>query len=163
MTASTQPKLAPVVKRIVVKCRPEDAFRYFTADFDKWWPGHTHSVIAMSTEGARRPQTCTMDPRPRGLIVEHGADGERYVWGTIMVWDPPRKVEFTWHPGSDERLAQTVEVAFTAVPGGTEVVLTHGGWDRLAEKAAAARARYDNGWESVFGRAFREYVEQRQP
>jgi uncharacterized protein YndB with AHSA1/START domain len=79
------------------------------------------------------------------------------------VWDPPRKVAFTWHPGSDERFAQTVEVAFTGVPGGTEVVLTHGGWEPLAEQAAAIRAGYDNGWESVFGGAFREYVEERQP
>jgi uncharacterized protein YndB with AHSA1/START domain len=162
MTASTQPNLAPVVKRIFVRCPPEDAFRYFTTDFEKWWPGHTHSVLAMSTGGAKRPRVCTMDPRPGGLIVEHGAEGERYVWGTIAVWDPPRKVQFTWHPGSEEHLAQTVEVTFTAAAGGTEVVLTHGGWERLGEQAAAVRAGYDNGWEGVFREAYREYADRRQ-
>jgi uncharacterized protein YndB with AHSA1/START domain len=103
-----------------------------------------------------------MDPREGGLIVEHGHDGERYVWGTIVVWDPPRRVAFTWHPGSDEHLAQTVEVTFAAAEAGTEVVLTHSGWERLAEQAAAVRAGYDNGWESVFREVFREYADRWQ-
>ncbi len=159
MNAGQQLNLTPVVKRVVVKCGAEDAFRYFTADFQKWWPSHTHSVIAMSSDGAKRPVSCTMDPRSGGLIVEHGEGDERYVWGTIVTWDPPRKVAFTWHPGSDANLAQTVEVTFAGVAGGTEVVLTHGGWERLAEQAAATREGYDNGWEGVFRSAYREYVD----
>ncbi len=159
MNAEPQLNLSPVVKRVVVKCSAEDAFRYFTADFQKWWPAHTHSVIAMSSEGARRPASCTLDPRIGGLIIEHGENDERYVWGTVVSWDPPRKVEFTWHPGSEAHLAQTVQVTFASVAGGTEVVLTHGGWERLAGQAAAAREGYDNGWEGVFRGAYREYVE----
>jgi uncharacterized protein YndB with AHSA1/START domain len=162
MTARVNPALSPVVKRIMVKCSAADAFRYFTSDFDKWWPAHTHSVIAMSSDGVKRPLSCTMDPRAGGLIVEHGAGGERYVWGTVIAWEPPRRVEFTWHPGRDPGLAQTVEVRFGAADGGTEVVLTHGGWERLAEQAAAVREGYDNGWESVFKGAYRDYVDQRQ-
>ena len=161
MNAGQQLNLPPVVKRVVVKCSAEDAFRYFTADFQKWWPSHTHSVIAFASDGAKRPASCTMDPRSGGLIVEHGEGDERYVWGTIVTWDPPRTVAFTWHPGSDANLAQTVEVSFAAVPGGTEVVLTHGGWERLAEQAEAARQGYDNGWEGVFKSAYREYVDAR--
>ena len=165
MNAEPQLNLSPVVKRVVVTCSAEDAFRYFTADFQKWWPAHTHSVIAMSSEGARRPSSCTLDPRIGGLIIEqgehgeHGETDERYVWGTVVSWDPPRKLAFTWHPGSEAHLAQTVEVTFASVAGGTEVVLTHGGWERLAEQAAAAREGYDNGWEGVFRGAYREYVE----
>ena len=153
--------LSPVVKRVVVKCSAEDAFRYFTADFDKWWPAHTHSVIAFSSGRARRPLSCTMDARMGGLIVEEGPGDERYVWGTVVVWDPPRKVEFTWHPGNDARTAQSVAVTFSKTAGGTEVILTQGRWERLAENAAAARASYDNGWESVFKGAYFEYVDAR--
>ena len=162
MNAQLKPDLSPVVKRVVVKCSAADAFRYFTTDFHKWWPAHTHSVIAMSSDGAKLPLSCTMDPKAGGLIVEHGAGDERYVWGTVIAWEPPRRVGFTWHPGSEPDRAQTVEVTFTARDGGTEVVLTHGGWERLAEHAAAVREGYDNGWESVFRGAYRDYVEQRQ-
>jgi uncharacterized protein YndB with AHSA1/START domain len=159
MNAGQQLNLSPVVKRIFVKCSADDAFRYFTADFQKWWPAHTHSVIAMSSGGVRHPALCTMDPRIGGLIVEHGENDERYVWGTVVTWDPPRKVGFTWHPGNAARFAQLVEVTFAGAGSGTEVVLTHGGWERLADRAAVARERYDNGWERVFRGAYREYVE----
>jgi uncharacterized protein YndB with AHSA1/START domain len=161
MIADRQPDLSPVVKRIIVRCSAEDAFQYFTRDFHKWWPAHTHSVTAMSSEGARRPRSCTMDPRPEGRIIEHGPEHEEYVWGTVLTWEPPRRVAFTWHPGQDERAAQIVEVTFSDVAGGTEVVLTHSGFDRLAEEQAAlVREGYNNGWESVFTSAFREHVEQ---
>jgi len=159
MIAQLRSDLAPVVKRIVVRCSPEDAFRLFTADFGKWWPAHTHSCIAMSSGGTRRPEGCTLDPQVGGHIIEHGPDDEKYEWGTVVVWDPPRKVEFTWHPGREPRAAQRVEVTFSPVAAGTEVVLTHGGWDSLAEEAASVREGYNNGWESVFNGAYREYVE----
>jgi uncharacterized protein YndB with AHSA1/START domain len=162
MNVERQRELSPVVKRIVVRCGAEDAFRFFTSDFQKWWPGHTHSVIAMSSGGAKRPQSCTLDPRAGGLIVEHGSDDERYVWGTIVDWDPPRTLEFTWHPGREPRLAQTVRVTFTSAAGGTEVVLTHSGWELLAEEAEMARERYDNGWDTVFMRVYREYVDRQR-
>jgi len=159
MMSERQPDLTPVVKRIVVKCSAEDAFRFFTADFSKWWPAHTHSVIAMSSDGAKRPEACTLDPGIGGRIIEHGTGGEAYVWGTVLVWEPPSRLAFTWHPGRTAETAQTVEVTFTPLGGSTEVVLTHGGWERLAEEAALAREGYNNGWESVFNGAYREYVE----
>ena len=155
-------KIEPVVKRITVQCSSADAFRYFTADFDKWWPGHTHSVIAMSTSGARRPRTCTFEPRIGGRTIEHGAGEERHIWGTVIAWEPPRRVSFTWHPGRDEQVAQTVDVTFTQTAAGTEVVLTHSGFERLADEAALIREGYNNGWESVFNTAFREYVGQHE-
>jgi uncharacterized protein YndB with AHSA1/START domain len=160
MNVERQRDLSPVVKRIVVRCGADAAFRYFTSDFEKWWPGHTHSVIAMSSRGAKHPRSCTLDPRRGGLIVEHGAEDERYVWGTITVWDPPRKLQFTWHPGHEPRLAQTIEVTFAATKGGTEVVLTHSGWERLGEDAELARERYDNGWETVFIKTYGEYANE---
>jgi hypothetical protein len=43
-----------------------------------------------------------------------------------------------------------------------DVVLTHSGFDKLAEEAALTREGYNNGWESVFNTAFREHVEQHQ-
>ncbi len=159
MIAERQPDLTPVVKRIVVNCPAEDAFRYFTADFHKWWPGHTHSVVAMSSGGANLPASCTLDPRLGGLIVERGTGGETHLWGTVLTWEPPARLVFSWHPGRSAETAQIVEVTFTPIGNRTGVVLTHGGWERLAAEAARARASYDNGWESGFSGAYRDYVD----
>ncbi len=161
MIAERQSDLTPVVKRIIVKCSAEDAFRFFTADFDKWWPAHTHSVIAMSSDGARHPAACTLDPRLGGRIIERGKGDETYVWGTVHIWEPPSRVAFSWHPGGNAETAQTVEVTFTRRGAGTEVMLTHGGWERLGEEGALTRDGYNNGWESVFSGAYRDYVEAR--
>jgi uncharacterized protein YndB with AHSA1/START domain len=160
MIGSRDAGLAPVVKRVTVTCGAADAFRYFTSDFARWWPLETHSCIAMGSDGRLRPRSVSFDLRAGGRIVEHGDEGERHVWGTVLEWDPPSRVAFTWHPGRGEETAQRVEVEFRPARGGTDVVLTHGGWEKLAEAAAEARAGYDNGWESVFNRAFAGYVEQ---
>jgi uncharacterized protein YndB with AHSA1/START domain len=160
MSVKREPALSPVIKRIFVRCGVDDAFRFFTADFGQWWPSHTHSVIAMSSDGMRVPMSCTFEPRLGGRIIEHGAAGEEYRWGTVQVWDPPARVVFSWHPGYDEGASQTVDVTFTKAPGGTDVVLTHSGWERLGERAALARERYNNGWEAVFAGAYRDHVEQ---
>ena len=84
-----------------------------------------------------------------------------YVWGTVLTWEPPSRVAFSWHPGGNAETAQTVEVTFTRRGTSTEVTLAHGGWERLGEEAALARDGYNNGWESVFSGAYRDYVEAR--
>jgi hypothetical protein len=36
----------------------------------------------------------------------------------VLIWQPPMRVAFSFHPGRDEREAQTVEVTFSQAPGG---------------------------------------------
>ena len=150
--------IAPVVKTVRVECTPEEAFHYFTDDFAKWWPLATHSCIGYGSDFKRKPSGCTFETRKGGRIIEHGEPGENHVWGTITEWDPPAGLAFTWHPGRDESTGQFVEIRFAAVASGTEVVLTHGGWEALGENAEAERNGYDNGWETVFVAAFPDYV-----
>jgi uncharacterized protein YndB with AHSA1/START domain len=156
--SSSSASIQPVVKTIVVRCGVEDAFRYFAADFAKWWPLDTHSCTAMSTGGRRRPRSCAFEAFVGGRIIEFADDEEQHVWGTVVEWDPPARVAFTWHPGQRPEVAQTVTVSFHVVPEGTAVVLTHSGWEKLAERAARARASYDNGWESVFREGYGGYA-----
>jgi uncharacterized protein YndB with AHSA1/START domain len=73
------------------------------------------------------------------------------VWGTVVAWEPPDRVAFTWHPGTPVAEATHVEVRFVALDDGTEVVLTHTGWSRRPD-GQRARAQYDTGWDLVFGR-----------
>lgn len=161
MPADPAETIPPVVKTVTVDCTPDEAFRYFTADFGKWWPLATHSCIAFSSGHTQKPAACTFEQRQGGRIFETGASGEEHTWGTVLSWEPPTRVVFTWHPLGEERTAQTVEVRFTASPGGTEVVLTHSDWERLGALARQARDGYDQGWESVFGSSYAEYARGR--
>lgn len=68
--------------------------------------------------------------------------------GTVLDWDPPRHVRFTW--GTD-----TIGFELTRAPdGGTIFVLTE-------ELGASIAARNAAGWESCLDRL--EFGEERQP
>ena len=154
--------IAPVVKTVTVACTPEEAFRYFTADFGMWWPAATHSVVAYASQFKDKPTTVILEPRVSGRIFERTRAGEEHAWGSVLVWQPPRRVAFSFHPGRDDKEAQTVEVTFSAAPEGTSVVLTHSGWEKLSANARQARDSYNQGWERVFVTAYPEYIRNRR-
>jgi hypothetical protein len=143
MTAeSPTTELAPIVKRVEVRCSPDRAFEIFTASIGEWWPLATQSVY--ETDAA----SVTMDLRPGGAIVETSRSGETAPWGTITAWEPVRRVAFTWHPGLPLDEATDVEVRFAPSERGTIVELEHSGWERRREPAAK-RTNYERGWDPV--------------
>jgi uncharacterized protein YndB with AHSA1/START domain len=152
----------PVVKMVTVVYTPEDAFRYFTVDFGMWWPAATHSVVAHASGFKDKPATVILEPRVGGLIFERTPSGDEHIWGRVLAWQPPARLVFSFHPGLDEKEAQTVEVTFSAVPEGTGVVLTHSGWENLSANAQQTRDNYHQGWEGVFVTAYPEYIRKRR-
>ena len=150
--------LPPVVKNVIVPCSTEDAFRYFTEDFGKWWPGHTHSVVASQSDGKESPEACVLEPRSGGRIYERATGGKEHEWGKILRWEPPSFLSFTWHPGRTEDQEQTVEIVFTKVGDGTSVQLTHKGFERLGEQAGSVRNSYESGWGIAFGQHYAGFV-----
>ncbi len=91
-----------------------------------------------------------LEARVGGKIAERTRDGKTHIWGTVLVWEAPERLVFTWHPGREESTAQQVEVRFTPSAGGSTVSLTHTGWEVLGDVAAETRDGYDSGWEFVF-------------
>jgi uncharacterized protein YndB with AHSA1/START domain len=154
--------IEPVVKTVTVACTAEEAFRYFSADFNIWWPAATQSVVAYASEFKDKPATVIFEPRVGGRIFERARSGEEHVWGTILAWDPPVRVEFSFHPGRDDKEAQTVEVTFSPVPEGTKVVLLHSGWEKLSANAQKTRDSYNQGWHTVFVSAYSDYAKSRK-
>jgi uncharacterized protein YndB with AHSA1/START domain len=155
--------IQPVVKTVTVACTPEEAFRYFTADFSMWWPAASNSVVAYASEFKDQPAAVIFEPRVSGRIFERARSGEEYIWGTVLAWEPPARVVFSFHPGRDEKEAQTVEVTFSAVPEGAKVVLIHSGWEKLGANAQKARDSYNQGWEGVFVTAYGKYIQNAKP
>ena len=132
-------RLAPLVKKVVVPVGTERAFEVFTAEMSAWWPLPSHSVGEDSAREVR------FEGAVGGRIVEYGDTGEIASWGTVSDWDPPTSVSFTWHPGSDPQQAGHVTVTFRPVDDGTEVELTHSGWERRPAGNAT-------GWDYVLGK-----------
>jgi uncharacterized protein YndB with AHSA1/START domain len=155
----TSSLIEPVVKTVTVQCTPEEAFRYFTADFGLWWPSATHSVVAVACDFKDRPAAVIFEPRAGGRIFERTRSGEEHAWGSVLAWEPPARVVFSFHPGRDEQEAQTVKVSFSPVPEGARVVLIHEGWERLSAEAKRTRDRYNQGWEGVFVTAYCTYTQ----
>jgi uncharacterized protein YndB with AHSA1/START domain/uncharacterized protein YciI len=142
--------IAPVRRSVVVPCGPERAFAAFCEEIAAWWPLGSHSVNGQDAAGLR------LEPRPGGTIVETARDGSATLWGTVVRYQPPRLLAFTWHPGWDADAATEVEVRFAAHPQGTLVELEHRGWERHP-RAAAAREDYDGGWVRVLD-AYRDHA-----
>lgn len=135
-----------ITKSLTVERSVEDAFRIFTAEIGSWWPLATKSV------GLERSEALVIECRAGGRVYERVSGGEEVDWGKILVWEPPQRLVFTWHPGRDEETAQEVEVTFAAAGPETRVVLEHRGWERLVEGADEIPAHYESGWDEVLAR-----------
>lgn len=139
-------RVRPLRKSVTVRWSPEAAFRRFTDEIATWWPRRTHSV------GGEAAENVIFEPRVGGRIYEVMRDGRTAVWGTVLEFEPPRRVAFSWHPGREPDTAQTVEVTFAAAGDGTLVELVHTGWEKLGDEALEMRERYDGGWTFVLDR-----------
>jgi len=135
----------PLVKEVRVRASAAEAFRRFTAEIGTWWPMAKHSVSEESCLDVR------LEAEVGGALREEATDGTTHVWGTVLAWEPPSRVAFTWHPGREADSRQTVDVTFESEGDETRVRLVHSGWEHMGESAAAMRAGYDQGWEGVLG------------
>ena len=150
------PEPPPVHHRLVVALAPAEAFALFTQGIARWWPFKGHSC---SGEAA---VDVAFEARVGGQVTELARDGARHAWGRLTAWDPPRHFAMTWHPGQIADRATVLAVRFTAVDGGCEVALTHGGWAARGDDAAEARDSYDQGWGTVLALYGQHAAECRQ-
>lgn len=151
MTTSTE----PIRKRITVPLSPERAFELFTSGIDRWWPLASHSVAGADAA------TAVFEPQLDGRVYERTSDGSEHEWGTVLAWEPPRRVVFSWHPGRDRPSAQRVEVVFESEGAGAVVSLTHSDWGLLGAEAESTRRGYDTGWDFVLGERYRDAASRR--
>ena len=141
----------PVVKTVSVRAAPEQAFDYFVRDLARWWP------LARFHTGPD-PVDCAIEPRAGGRVFERAADGGETLWGTVLAYEPPHRLTFTWIVGLSAELAQLIEIQFTPQGNDTQVELTHSGWEKLGDAAAALREGYDRGWATLIERCYAEYA-----
>ena len=150
MTVARFP-VPPVVKTVTVRAAPARAFALFADDLARWWPlPRVHT--------GPDPVDCAIEPRVGGRVFERAADGRETAWGTVLAYDPPHRLAFSWIVGLSAEQEQRVEIRFTAEDRGTRVELTHSGWEKLGDAAVSRRERYDRGWATIFEQCFVDYV-----
>ena len=147
----TQTALAPVRKTMTVNAPAARAFQVFTAGMDTWWP-RSHHI------GKAPLEKTVIEPRANGRCYGRSIDGTECDWGSILVWDPPRRFVMAWQITADWQhepdlaKASEVDVRFTPQPdGSTRVDLEHRHFHRHGAGSGSIQAAVDSpgGWSSL--------------
>jgi hypothetical protein len=119
----------------------ERAFEVWTRHVGRWWPLAEHSVSKTDATG------CVIEAGVGGRLYETSRTGEEHIWGKVTVWEPPRRLAHSWHPGRQMSERTMVLVMFTPLgTNRTRLTLTHSGWREGQEER---RAMYHTGWDRV--------------
>ena len=151
MPAMAEQMIEAVRKSVTVSAAPETTFKIFTADFDSWWPRSHHLGKTPMTRGI-------VEQHQGGRCYTEHEDGAEVQWGTVLVWDPPRRLVLAWQIAADWKCepdlskASEVEIRFTPEPGGkTRIHLEHRNFERMSAGGEAMRAGVgaEGGWGSL--------------
>ncbi len=151
MTAQTA---APVTSSIVVDTPIERAFSIFTDDIGSWWPPEHHILESQLAE-------MVFEPRVGGRVVDRGVDGSECAWATVLAYEPPERIVFSWNITLDWKIetdpgrSSEVEVRFASeTPDRTRVTLEHrhierhgDGWEQMQQAVGSPE-----GWQVGLGR-----------
>jgi uncharacterized protein YndB with AHSA1/START domain len=142
--------LAEIRKTIELDAPLERAFEVWTEHVGRWWPLAQHSVSGADATG------CVIEPGVGGRLYETSRSGEEHLWGRVAVWEPPRRLAYSWHPQVELSERTMVLIMFTPLaPGRTRLSLTHSGWQPGQEER---RTRYHAGWDGVLQNGYVAYL-----
>ena len=150
--AKAERKHVPIQQSVRVDCPIEEAFRLFAERFGEWWPLASYSMTGEEVA------SCAIEPWVGGRVFERTRSGEEREWGSVIAWDPPVRLELTWHPGGRCDRDQTVQVEFHVEADGTRITLIHAGWQLAGIQAGTMQADYTAQWSSILRLYFSEFV-----
>ncbi|MEO3868190.1 SRPBCC domain-containing protein [Nonomuraea sp. B12E4] len=132
--------MSSVQASVTVPVDPATAFRIFTDEIDHWYVRGRHSWVDPDRAVGIRFED--------GYLREVWSDGGHVDTGRVVVWEPPHRL--VWADLLNRTGRMEIEVAFSPVEGGTEVLLEHRGLDTLPPDVAA-RIRRGYSWNIVLG------------
>ena len=142
-------EIAPVRKSVVVEATPAEAFDFFTAHIDRWWP-KSHSIASTPIKQS------FIEPCVGGRWYSRHEGGEEVTVGHVRVWQPGERFVVGWEIGGNFKpeprsaLSSEVEVKFVAeAPGRTRVELEHRNFEKMADGAQKMHDAVNNGWPGI--------------
>jgi len=115
-----------------VRAAPERAFQAFVEEIGEWWRPNT---LFQTTP---RAGVLSFELGEGGRLIETRENGKVFEIGQIRVWEPPRRLVFSWRQANFPLDLQTeVEVGFEAVGQETRVSVEHRGFDHVPAESAA--------------------------
>jgi uncharacterized protein YndB with AHSA1/START domain len=139
---------APVVRHhVVVSGTPDVAFATFTRRLGEFKPPE-HNLLDSPIIST------VLEPRVGGNIVDTGEDGTECRWATVLAFEPPDRLVFSWDIGptwqlEDSEHSSEVELRFLPDgPNRTRVELVHRHLDRHGPGWPSVHAGVDSdqGW-----------------
>src|SRR5215213_5163457 len=151
---TTQAQTTAVRTEVVVDAPVDRAFRVFTEQMDRIKP-REHNMLAVDIAET------VFEPRDGGRIYDRGTDGSECEWATVLAYEPPDRVVFSWNISPywqvepDPGKRSEVEVRFIAEDEQhTRVVLEHRHLDRHGDGWEGARdgVAAPDGWPLYLSR-----------
>jgi uncharacterized protein YndB with AHSA1/START domain len=85
--------MATVRRTIRVNVSIDHAFRALTAKMGTWWPASHHIAKTPFAD-------IIIEPHAGGRWFERDSGGAECDWGSVLVWDPPKRIVLSWQlPG----------------------------------------------------------------
>jgi uncharacterized protein YndB with AHSA1/START domain len=118
---------------IRVPADPMSAFDVFTNEIALWW--QPNELFRITSGGDGR---LAFEPGVGGRLFTQLADGSTFEIGRVSVWEPGKRLQFSWRQSSfTEEQSTEVEVLFEAVGRQTRVSIEHRAWDTIPQRHAA--------------------------
>jgi uncharacterized protein YndB with AHSA1/START domain len=133
---------------IEVPLAPDAAFDLYTRGIDRWWRLGTRYW-----NDGRRAVGLRFEPFVGGRFIEvhDAASGDGFEIGRVTVWEPGRRLVYTWREQDWDAGASTeVEVTFQPIATGTRVELRHTGWESVEDCLDTSRG-YSMGAAELLG------------
>ena len=141
----------PVVsEKISVATDQMTTFNAYVNQINEWWPRRGQYNYSFAPEGVD-PDQIMFEPHEGGRFFERFADGNEHTIGTVVSWDPPTEIAYTWEVAEWADIS-TVRVRFVAEGNSTTVVVEH---DGLPDEDTAAG--YSAGHKEILD-VFTEFV-----
>ena len=158
MTGPTTPSSTDpnsVHKVLSVKAPPDVAWRVFTEKMGGWWPLDHYKI------GKAKAVDAVVEPRVGGRWYERGDDGSTCDWGTVLAWEPPKRLVLSWDITADWQFDASLktEIEIRFIPEGkdsTRVELEHRHLDRYGDRRDEMRRVFDT--EGDWGRLLQMFA-----
>jgi uncharacterized protein YndB with AHSA1/START domain len=124
-----------------VACPVDRAFAVFTARIDGWWPV-SHRTVPGSV--------MALEAGLGGRVFERGPDGVDSPLGSVLAWDPPHALSFSWRLGAPPGRFTRVDVRFVPEGARTRVEVVHTEGDSgLGTQWPDRARRFAENWSQV--------------